>query len=138
MPEWKFRHLKFSGMITHEREILIYYNPESTSDRRTIAYAQSVVPHIKTYSFSQAPSNGTSWQQIILALGVHPKELLNKAHPYYQQHIRGREFDDESWIKVLRFNPELIKAPIAMRGAKAIICATPTDIYKLSDSSPSN
>ena len=118
-------------MKTHKREILIYYNPTSSSDRKTVAHAQSMVPHLKTYSFDQSPSTGTSWQQIVKSLGLHPKEMLNKAHPYYQKHIRGRDFDEESWVKVLKNNPELIKAPIAIRGNRAILCSTPTDIYKL-------
>ena len=28
-------------------------------------------------------------------------------------------------------NPELIKAPIAVRGHRAILCSNPTDIYRL-------
>ncbi|MCB0634607.1 MAG: hypothetical protein R2824_35540 [Saprospiraceae bacterium] len=123
-------------MKTHYREIMIYYNPDSSSDRKTVAHAQSVSRHIKTYAYKCTPSTGTSWHQIIQALGKHPKELLNKAHPYYQEHIRGREFDDESWINVIRYNPEILKAPIAVRGRRAIVCSTPTDIYKLMDGTP--
>ena len=68
---------------------------------------------------------------ILRSLDVHPKDLLNKAHPYYQENIRGREFDEEDWLTVLAKNPELIKAPIAVRGRRAILCNNPTDIYKL-------
>jgi arsenate reductase len=70
-------------------------------------------------------------------LGIHPKELLNKAHPYYREHIKGREFDNESWLKVLQYNPDLIKAPIAIRGKKAILCLNSTDIHRLVESSSS-
>ncbi len=118
-------------MKTHQREILIYYNHESSSDRKTIAFAQSVVPHVRSYAFGKTPSTSTSWQMILKALDLHPKELMNKAHPYYQKHIRGREFDEESWVNVLRYNSDLIKAPIAMRGHRAILCTNPTDIYRL-------
>ncbi len=118
-------------MKTHSREILLYYNPESSPHRKTVAYAQSVAPHVKSYSFSKNPSTNSSWQTILKSLGRHPKDLLNKAHPYYQEHIRGREFDEESWINVLQKNPQLLKAPIAVRGNRAIICESPTDIYKL-------
>ena len=118
-------------MKTHQREILIYYNHDSSNDRKTVAHAQGVVNHVKAYSYKQAPSTNTSWQQILQALGMHPKELLNKAHPYYQENIRGREFDKESWLNVLKYNPELIKAPIAIRGERAILCTNSTDIYKL-------
>ncbi|MCP3933521.1 MAG: glutaredoxin [Bacteroidetes bacterium] len=120
-------------MKTHKREILIYYNPTLNADRKTIAYAKSVSPYIKSYAFSKAPSSTTSWQQILKRINLNPKELLNKAHPYYQEHIRGREFDDESWIKILRKNPDLFKGPIAVRGKHVILCKSPKDIYKLSN-----
>ena len=118
-------------MRTNQREIMIYYNPESSSDRKTVAHAQGISPHIKTYAHSKSPSTSTSWQMILRSLDVHPKELLNKAHPYYQQNIRGREFNEEDWITVISNNPDLIKAPIAVRGRRAVICNNPTDIYKL-------
>jgi len=118
-------------MRTNQREIMIYYNPESNSDRRTVAHARGMSPHIKTYAHTKSPSTGTSWQMILAALDVHPKKLLNKAHPYYQENIRGRDFDEEGWIMVISNNPDLIKAPIAVRGRNAVICNSPTDIYKL-------
>jgi len=122
-------------MKTHHREILIYYIPHSSNDRKTVAHAQSLVAHVRTFSFEKAPSTGTSWQQIIKALDLHPKEILNKAHPYYcQEHLRGRDFDDECWLKVIQNNPELMKAPIAIRGQRAILCTNSTDIYKLTES----
>ncbi|MCB0706141.1 MAG: hypothetical protein KDC34_12555 [Saprospiraceae bacterium] len=123
-------------MKTNSREILIYYNPESSADRKTVAHAQGLVSYVRTFSFAQAPSNGTSWQQILEWLNLHPRVLLNKAHPYYQSNIRGRDFDQDCWVKVLQKNPELIKYPIAIRGRKAIICQTATDIYKLTLANP--
>jgi len=118
-------------MVTNQREILVYYNEGSRSDRMTLAYAKSVVMHLKSYTFDKAPSTVTSWQQILKALDLHPRDLLNKAHPYYQKNIRGRDFDEEDWLNVLKYNPQLIKAPIAIRGQRAILCQTPTDIYRL-------
>ena len=120
-------------MKTHQREILIYYHPEERSDRQTLAVAKSVSSHVRSYAYGQTPSTETSWKSIMQALDCHPKDLLNKAHPYYQSHIKGREFDDASWVKILRFNPDIIKSPIAMRGRKAVVCTTPSDVYRLID-----
>ncbi len=119
-------------MKTHQREILIYYNPESSNDKKTVAHAQGLVPHVRTYSFEKAPSTGTSWRQIVRSLDMHPKELMNKAHPYYQAEIRGKEFNDEDWLNVIKYNPAILKAPIAIRGQKAVLCTSATDVYKLS------
>lgn len=118
-------------MKTNERELLVYYNPESGAHRRTVAYAQTLSRYVRAFSFDQAPSTETSWQQILHALNLDPKELLNKAHPYYQQHIRGREFDEKDWIKVIQNNPDILKAPIAIRGKRAILCLNATDILQL-------
>ncbi|HHJ49700.1 MAG TPA: glutaredoxin [Phaeodactylibacter sp.] len=118
-------------MRTHEREILIYYNPRASAHKKVIALAKGMGVPVRTFTFEQAPSTSTSWQQIIAALDIHPKQLLNKADPYYQEHIRGCDFSEECWIKVIQNNPELIKAPIALRGNKAILCEQATDIYKL-------
>lgn len=118
-------------MKTHHREILIYYHPEQRSDRQTVAVAKSMSSHVRTFAYGQTPSTETSWKRILAALDRHPKELLDKSHPYYQTHIRGREFDDESWVKILRFNPNLIRSPIAMRGRKVIFCETPSDVHRL-------
>ena len=118
-------------MRTHPREILLYYNSESSKDRKILAYAQSTGLKIKSYCHSKAPSTSTSWQTIIEALGMHPKELMNKADPYYQANIRGKEFDKEGWLSVIMNNPNLIKSPIAIKGKKVMVCSTPADIYKL-------
>ena len=70
-------------------------------------------------------------RQIIDRLDMHPKQMLNKAHPYYQANIRGSEFDDEDWLNVLLRNPQLFRAPIAIKGKRAVFCVSPTDVYKL-------
>ncbi|NNE27562.1 MAG: glutaredoxin [Saprospiraceae bacterium] len=118
-------------MKTHAREILIYYNPNSSSDRKTVAHAKSTGLKIKSFHHAQAPSTRTSWKTILECLEMHPKDLLNKADPYYQSNLRGREFELEDWLNVLKRNPGLIKSPIAVSGRKAVLCTTPTDIYKL-------
>lgn len=118
-------------MKVHKKEILIYYNPESSNDKKTVAYARSMSNHVTAYPFDNIPTMGRIWRKILDMLDLHPKELMNKAIPYYQRHIRGREFDEEGWLKVLIRNPYLLKAPIAIKGNQAVLCTNAMDIYKL-------
>jgi len=118
-------------MKTHPREILIYYNSESPSDRKTLAYAKSTGFKIRSYCHDQAPSTTTSWKTILSSLDMHPKEIMNKAHPYYQANLKGKDFEMDDWLQVIKKNPQVIKSPTAMKGKKAIVCNTPSDIYKL-------
>lgn len=123
-------------METNHREILILYNPDSAKDRKTVAHAKGLSPYIRLYSFEKAQAMGTGWPQILSALALHPRELLDKSHPYYQQNIRGRELDAQAWLDVLKYNPSLLKAPIAIRGDKAVLCSRATDIYCLMNGEP--
>ncbi len=118
-------------MKTHDREILLFYHPESTSDRKTLANALSLTKHIKAFDFSKVSTSGMNWLSILDGLSMHPKDLLNKAHPYYRDHIKGKEFDDEGWVTVLSKNPDLIKFPIAIRGSRKLVCQRPTDILQM-------
>jgi hypothetical protein len=45
-----------------------------------------------------------------------------RAHPYYQENLRGRDLDSEGWLQVLAHNPGLLKAPIALHGDRAVLC----------------
>ena len=112
---------------------MLYFDSKSSPHRKTVAYAQSMVSHVRTFEFSDTPSTGLSWRQILKAMNKHPKELLNKALPEYQAHIKGREFTMEGWLKILQYNTHLLKAPIAIRGKMAILCESPTDIFKLNE-----
>lgn len=118
-------------MATSSREIIIYYNRESSADRKTVAFAQSTGKTVRSYTHDKAPSTSTGWKTILNNLDMQPKEILNKAHPDYQARIRGREFNNQGWMSVIQNNPHLIKAPIAMKGNRAVLCINPTDIYRL-------
>lgn len=118
-------------MKTNPREILIYYNPESSSDRKTVAYARSISPHVRTYSHQSAQVTTTGWKSLIEKLNVEPKKLFNKALPEYQQNLKGKEFNEEDWLHVIRRNTHMLKAPIAVKGKNVVLCERPTDIYKL-------
>lgn len=123
-------------MKTNPREIFLFYDANSSIGRKTRAVAISMTPHVNDREFHKTPWTTTLWRNLLEKLQLRPKDLMNRAHPYYQQNIRGRDFDDEGWLRILINNPEIIKAPIAIRGNKAILISTPTDILKLIKGNP--
>ena len=122
-------------MKTNNREILVLYNPDSPAHKRTVAHAQSLSEHVKSYPFEKASATNMDWRSIIDMLGIDPKELLDKSTEQYQENIRGKEFDAEGWLNVIMHNLDIIRAPIAIRGKEAVQCERPTDIHKLMDTS---
>ncbi|OWY23369.1 glutaredoxin [Sphingobacteriales bacterium UPWRP_1] len=118
-------------MKTHPAEILLYYNPQSVRARKVLALARGIAANVKEVEYHKTPLTATMWYQLLAMLNLRPKDLLNKSKSYYQENIKGRDFDAEGWLHILMKNPDLIKAPIAVRGSKAILCNNPNDILQL-------
>ncbi|MFN3939029.1 MAG: arsenate reductase family protein, partial [Chitinophagales bacterium] len=115
-------------MRTLANEIKVYYNPEHNTAKQVLAYARSIVPHINEVEYTRTKLSTTLWRQILDMLGSpDPKSLLNKAHPYYQKNLRGKEFNREDILNIIIRNPEIIRAPIAIRGKVAVFCDQPVD-----------
>ena len=79
----------------------------------------------------KTPFTGTQLAEIADSLQMPIYELVNQEHPSFKKHFRHPNLSADDWIKILRKNPELIKEPIAIRGAKTILVKIPSDIIKL-------
>ena len=114
-----------------ETEIHLYYKSNCSKSKKVLAYAKSISNNVNTTNISKTKSTGTIWQNILSKLSMSPKQLLDKSKPYYQENIRGRDFEDRDWTYLLMNNPELLRSPIAIKGNKAMILDNPTDIYRI-------
>ncbi len=120
-------------LTTNDQEILIYYNPESINDRKILALAETLAPYVQSFAYDKADLNETNWEQILELLGLSPKELLKEDDPYFEENLKVHEFDLAGWVHIIQHHPELIKGAIAIRGDKAILCTSPSDIYHLNE-----
>lgn len=118
-------------MKSHPSELFFYYNPSHAVDKQMRAYARSIAKHINEINIEKEPITLTGWRSILEKLKLRAKDLLNRAHPDYQEKIAGKTWDDESWLLILSKYPHLIKAPIAIKKNKAVLCTTPNRVLDL-------
>ena len=65
-------------------------------------------------------------------MGVTLQELADTEKANYKELVgEANDFGTEDWLKILTLNSSLIRSPIAMKGEKALIINTPTDILNL-------
>lgn len=119
-------------MKPHRSEIHFYYSSNQPIDKQTLAYAKTIARHVNAIDVMKERLTATRWDRLLLKLNLRAKDLLNRAHPEYQSRIAGKNWDEESWLTILVESPFLIKSPIALYRDGAILCKTPTDIFKLS------
>jgi arsenate reductase (glutaredoxin) len=118
-------------MQFHRNEIFLLYNPNTSAGKQTKAIALTVNPHINEVNIMCEKLGPTYWKEVVTMLDVEPKELLDRSNPDYQAKVRGNSYTMTGWLDVLMHNPQLLKAPIAIYNGKAVLCNTPTDIFKL-------
>ncbi|UCS92679.1 glutaredoxin [Echinicola marina] len=119
-------------MKMHPSELFFYFIPSHPIDKQARAYARSVSRYVNEIDIEKERITTTGWRTILEKLKLRPKDLLNRAHPDYQSLIAGKTWDDESWLNILVKYPYLIKAPIAIKREKAVLCTKPMEILKLS------
>lgn len=116
---------------THVNEVMIYYDHRSSNAKKVLAMARTVSPHVRELEYHKSPLTNTLLRDLLKKLNLRPKDILNRAHPFYQQNIAGKEFNMEGWLNIISHNPDLIKSAIAVKGKKAVLCTNPTDILRL-------
>ncbi|MCW5899841.1 MAG: hypothetical protein KIT10_11290 [Flavobacteriales bacterium] len=121
-----------STTLNH-KELTLVYDSTTTEGRKALAYAYSMAPKVNKQDVSEVKLSTTFIRQVLKQLNLRPKDLLNRAHPYYQENLRGRDLDAEGWLQVLTHNPALLKAPIALQGDKAVVCEPASLICTLTE-----
>ena len=117
----------------NSKELTLVYDSTTSEGRKALAYAYSLATKVNRQDVSAVSLSTTFVRQVLKQLNLRPKDLLNRAHPYYQSDIRGRDLDTEGWLQVVAHNPALLKAPIALLGDRAVLCEPASLIFTLSE-----
>ena len=118
-------------MRIHQNELMLYFDPTRSVSKKTLAYASSISSSINMVEYGKEHFTPTCWRQILQMLDMEPKQIVNKANSYYQEHLRGRNFSKDDWINILTHHPDLIRGTIAIRGNRAVFIDNPTDVLRL-------
>jgi arsenate reductase (glutaredoxin) len=118
-------------MKLHPNELWICYDSRNDLHKKTKAFAQTICCHISETDLSKEKLTKTRWRELLEMLNLPPKKLMNKAKPEYQEKFAGHDYDDDAWLEILGKHTDLIRAPIAVRNHKAVLCERPKDVFKV-------
>ena len=113
------------------RLLILFYNPNSIIGKKVLSYAEADGLPIREVDILKTLFTGTQLEELADKLHISLHELVKKDHPDFKKHFGKPNLADEDWIKILRKNPQFIKEPIAIKGGKAVLVKTPSDILKL-------
>jgi arsenate reductase len=118
-------------IATSDRQITLYYNPNTQKAKQTLAYAKAEGLPVDQVDLSIAKFTGTQIVELSNRLEISLKDLVDQMHPLYKSQLENHDLSEDDWIKTIQRNPEIMKQPIALRGGKTILVETPTDILRI-------
>lgn len=118
-------------MHFNHNELVLIYNAKDPKGKRVLAYASALSPRINRQDLCSVNVSATLFEKAVVNLGVSPKELINRADHQYQEKWRGTQLSTRNWFELLKRQPEMLRAPIAMYKGKTVLCDSEADILKL-------
>lgn len=118
-------------MKFHPNELVLIYDPHSEIGKKTFATAKTLSNHINAIDILHTEISTTIWKEVLFLLKLQPKEIMNRSSSYYEDHIRGHEITMQGLLDILTHSPNIVCGPIAIKGKKAVLCKTPTDVLKV-------
>lgn len=120
-----------SELATSEREIVLFYNPDTPVARNVLGYVATEGLPVREIDVMKTPLTGVQLEEIADLLSVTIEGLVNKNHDDYPEDMQDANFDDSDWIHFLQKNPQFLRQPIAIRGKKAIFAETASLLSRL-------
>jgi arsenate reductase-like glutaredoxin family protein len=114
-----------------KNEITIFYNSNSPGTNKLIAYALANKKKVNKQDVSSFNVSANILGNMLNDYKGKVKDLLNKALPFYQENLRGRNFTIREWSSIIQKNPKLLINPLVHFNGQTICCVGPEDIFKL-------
>ena len=111
--------------------ITIYHNPRCKKSRAGLKYLEGKNVDFETRQYLKEPFTEKELTTLLSKMNANPTDIIRTQEDKYKKELKGKEFSDEEWVKILVENPKLIQRPIVEKEYKAILAQPPEKIDEL-------
>ncbi len=115
MKNCNFESSKFESMLR------VYHNPRCRKSRAGLEQVKSTGLEPEVIEYLKTPFTPESLRKLLIKLNLKPIDIIRKQETLYKKELKGKNFTDEEWIKILCENPQLIRRPIVEAEYKAVL-----------------
>lgn len=111
--------------------IKIYHNPRCKKSRAGLQYLEAKKVDFELIEYLKNPIDEKEFEDILMKMNVTPFDMIRTQEEIYKKQFKGKEFNDQEWIKIMLENPKLIKRPIIVKEYKAVWADPPENMDDL-------
>ena len=109
----------------------IYHNPRCSKSRAGLAYLESKEVKFQVVDYLKNPLSKKELKELLMKMNLKPIEIVRTQEDLYKSDLKGKNFTDDEWIRILIENPKLMQRPIVAKKHKAILAQPPEKIAEL-------
>ena len=99
----------------------IYHNPRCKKSRAGLQYLQGKKLKIEIIEYLKKPLTEKDLEKLLVKLNKKPVEIIRNQEEYYKKNLKGKNFKDHEWIRIITENPRLLQRPVVEVDYKAVI-----------------
>ena len=111
--------------------IKIYHNPRCKKSRAGLQYLEGKKVEFELIEYLKYPIDEEELKDILVKLNLKPIDMVRTQEEVYKKELKGKEFTDDEWIKIIVENPKLLKRPIVVKEYNAAWADPPEEIDRL-------
>lgn len=112
-------------------KLTIFHNPRCKKSRAGLNYLiEKQIDH-EVIDYQKIKFTNDSLAHLLMLLNKKPLEMIRAQEDFYKKNLKGKNFTDEEWIRIMVENPKLIQRPIVSNGRKAVFAQPPEKIDEL-------
>ena len=117
-----------------DKEITLIYDSNEHIGRQILAYAQTESLPIRDVDLAHVSLTPTHWVGLAKRMNIEVKELVNTEDPDFMQKFGNvSDLSEDNWLKLLVHNPDILRAPIVMKGEKIVMMSNSQDMLHFMD-----
>jgi len=101
--------------------MIIYHNPRFKKSRAGLAYLEEKDIKFDVKLYLADSLSEEELRRILMKLNIPAQQLARTQEEQYKKELKGKNFTDDEWIKIMLENPKLIQRPIVETKYKAVI-----------------
>lgn len=99
----------------------IYHNPRCKKSRAGLTFLEEKGLEFETRLYLTDPLSEEDLRRILMKLNVPVLDMIRKQEEQYKKELKGKNFTEDEWIRIMLENPKLIQRPIIETKYKAVI-----------------
>ncbi len=101
--------------------IKVYHNPRCKKSRAGLQFLTDKGLKVEIINYIGDGISEAVLKDLLVRLNKKPEEIIRKQEAFYKSDLKGKNFTDNEWLRILSENPKLIQRPIIVKGYKAVI-----------------